>query len=41
LPVANAYFDEAPFAFEGKLNKLHFRRLPAGDPRFMPTPDDD
>jgi arylsulfatase len=25
--VADAYFDKAPFAFEGKLKKLHFKNL--------------
>jgi arylsulfatase len=27
-PVADAYFDKVPFAFEGTLNKLHFKNLP-------------
>jgi arylsulfatase len=26
-PVANAYFDKAPFEFEGKLERLHFEYL--------------
>jgi len=26
-PVADAYFDKAPFAFEGELTRLHFRYL--------------
>jgi arylsulfatase len=26
-PVANDYFDRAPFAFEGTLNRLHFKNL--------------
>jgi len=26
-PVADAYFDRAPFAFEGELKRLHFRKL--------------
>jgi arylsulfatase len=26
-PVADAYFDEAPFTFEGRLKKLHFKNL--------------
>lgn len=30
-PVANDYFDRAPFEFEGKLRRLHFRSLPAHD----------
>ena len=40
-PVANDSFDEAPFMFEGTLKRLYFRNLPAGNPGFMPTPDDD
>jgi len=27
-PVADDYFNKAPFKFEGSLNKLHFRNLP-------------
>lgn len=38
--VADAYFDEAPFAFEGTLKRLHFRNLPAGEPEFPGLPDD-
>jgi hypothetical protein len=26
-PVADAYFDKAPFAFEGTLRQLHFKNL--------------
>ena len=26
-PVADGYFDRAPFAFEGKLTRLHFKNL--------------
>ena len=26
-PVADAYFDKAPFEFEGTLNRLHFKYL--------------
>ena len=26
-PVADAYFDRAPFAFEGNLKKLHFKNM--------------
>jgi arylsulfatase len=40
-PVANDYFERAPFKFEGKLKKLYFKNLPAGDPGFLPSPDDD
>jgi arylsulfatase len=39
-PVADAYFDEAPFEFEGTLKRLHFRNLPAGEPEFPGLPDD-
>jgi arylsulfatase len=39
-PVADAYFDRAPFAFEGTLKRLHFRNLPAGGPEFPGLPDD-
>ena len=28
-PVANDYFDKAPFKFEGTLKKLHFQYLEA------------
>jgi arylsulfatase len=40
-PVANDYFDRAPFKFEGTLGRLYFRNLEGGDPGFMPRPDDD
>jgi hypothetical protein len=40
-PVANDYFDKAPFKFEGTLKRLHFKNLPVGDPGFMPSLDDD
>ncbi len=39
-PVADACFDTAPFAFEGTLKRLHFRKLPAGEPEFPGIPDD-
>jgi hypothetical protein len=39
--VADAYYDKAPFAFEGALKELHFANLPAGDPGVTPSPDDD
>ena len=28
-PVADAYFEKAPFAFEGKLKRIYFKNLPA------------
>jgi len=40
-PVANDYFDKAPFAFEGKLKRLHFANLQAERPAFKRSPDDD
>ncbi|MEZ5276102.1 MAG: hypothetical protein R3F07_06975 [Opitutaceae bacterium] len=40
-PVANDYFEKAPFEFERTLKKLHFKNLPASDPGFMPSPEDD
>jgi arylsulfatase len=40
-PVADDYFDRAPFEFEGKLKRLHFKYLPVEQPAFMPSPDDD
>ena len=40
-PVADAYYDKAPFEFEGALKRLHFTYLPAGDPSFRPSLDDD
>jgi arylsulfatase len=39
-PVANDYFDKAPFKFEGTLKRLYFKNLGA-EPTFMPRPDDD
>ena len=39
-PVANDYLDKAPFAFEGTLNKLHFKNLPVEQPAFAGEPDD-
>jgi arylsulfatase len=40
-PVADAYFDKAPFPFEGKLMRLHFKNLQAERPAFKRSPDDD
>jgi len=40
-PVADAYFDEAPFAFEGILKHLHFANLQEKRPAFTRSPDDD
>lgn len=38
-PVADAYFDRAPFAFEGALKRLHFQNL-APQPAVRVIPDD-
>jgi len=38
-PVADAYFDKAPFSFEGKLKRLHFKNLQAQKPAFPRSPD--
>ena len=40
-PVADAYFDKAPFAFEGTLEQLHFKNLQDERPAFKRSPDDD
>jgi arylsulfatase len=40
-PVANDYFDKAPFKFEGTLKRLYFKNLGGENPEFMPLPDDD
>jgi len=40
-PVADAYYDMAPFGFEGTLKRLHFANLMEEPPTFMSLPDDD
>ena len=40
-PVADDYFEKAPFVFEGTLNRLHFKNLQAERPAFKRSPDDD
>jgi arylsulfatase len=40
-PVADGYFDEAPFKFEGKLKQLHFNNLQDERPAFKRSADDD
>jgi arylsulfatase len=40
-PVADDYFDQTPFAFEGTLTKLHFKNLLDEKPAFKRSPDDD
>jgi hypothetical protein len=39
-PVADAYFNKAPFEFEGTLKKLYFKNLPVEQPAFVGPPDD-
>jgi len=40
-PVALDYFDRAPFAFNGKIEKIHIRYTDAKEPNFKRSPDDD
>ena len=40
-PVADGYFDKAPFKFEGKLKRLYFKNLQDERPAFKRSPDDD
>jgi arylsulfatase len=40
-PVADDYFEEAPFAFNGTLKRLHFKNLQEQRPAFRRSPDDD
>ena len=40
-PVADGYFDEAPFKFEGKLKQIYFKNLQNERPAFKRSPDDD
>jgi arylsulfatase len=40
-PVADDYFEQAPFPFEGKLVRLHFKNLLDEKPAFARSPDDD
>jgi len=40
-PVANDYFDKAPFKFAGTLKSLHFKNLEEKRPAFTRSPDDD
>jgi len=40
-PVADDYFEKAPFEFEGTLKRLHFQNLQAERPAFKRSPDDD
>jgi len=39
-PVANDYFDKAPFKFEGSLKRLYFKNLGTERAAFMGVPDD-
>jgi arylsulfatase len=40
-PVADDYFEKAPFKFEGKLKRLYFKNLQEERPAFTRSPDDD
>jgi arylsulfatase len=40
-PVADAYYERAPFEFEGALKRLYFKNLAIGAPSFMPSRDND
>jgi arylsulfatase len=40
-PVADDYFDKAPFAFEGELKQLYFKNLQDERPAFKRSLDDD
>ncbi len=40
-PVADGYFDKAPFKFGGKLKRLCFKNLQDERPAFKRSPDDD
>jgi len=40
-PVADDYFEKAPFKFEGTLLRLHFKNLQEKRPAFKRSPDDD
>jgi hypothetical protein len=39
-PVADDYYDKAPFKFEGTLKRLHFQNLPAEEGAVPVVPDD-
>ncbi len=40
-PVANDYFDKAPFKFNGTLKRLYFKNLESKKTAFKRSPDDD
>jgi arylsulfatase len=40
-PVADGYFAEAPFKFEGQLKQIYFKNLQNERPAFKHSPDDD
>ena len=40
-PVADDYFNKAPFKFQGTLKQLYFKNLPGEQPAFAGSPDDD
>jgi hypothetical protein len=39
-PVADDYFDEAPFAFNGTIERIHFKNLQAKKLEVQVVPDD-
>jgi hypothetical protein len=39
--VADSFFEHAPFAFVGRLKRLHFKNLRAERPAFKRSPEDD
>jgi len=39
-PVADAYYDRAPFEFQGTLKQLHFTNLEADSAALSVVPDD-
>jgi len=40
-PVADDYFEKAPFEFNGSIKRLHFENLQTERPAFPRSPDDD
>ena len=40
-PVSLDYFDRAPFAFNGKIEKIHISYTDVKEPNFSRSPDDD
>jgi len=40
-PVADDYFNKAPFKFQSTLKQLYFKNLPVEQPAFVGSPDDE